>query len=202
MAGGVISPLYTGVKARRNGTPCITPAACTYICTYNQYTSFLPLVTGPGTIRISVYRKLRSGSVKSSALNGRGQTYAETWEIAALPSHSWLLRVRLYVHAREKHQRRPCTDHNFQRPSSSLSRKKATIYFRKCPTLGGRLKIYNTERIFGTGACLANVFLFPSFLEFFFDFLARWKIYSDAPNAPFRYATLFKIVSTDPAPAP
>lgn len=30
-----------------------------------------------------LYRKLRSGSVKSSALNGTGQTYAETWEIAA-----------------------------------------------------------------------------------------------------------------------
>lgn len=29
---------------------------------------------------VSVYRKLRSGSVKSSALNGTGQTYAETSE--------------------------------------------------------------------------------------------------------------------------
>jgi len=90
MAGGVISPLYTGVKARQNGTPCITPAASTY---WNvrihapciQSTRLLPLVTsgGAGTIHVSVYRKLRSGSVKSSALNGTGQTYAETWEIAA-----------------------------------------------------------------------------------------------------------------------
>lgn len=32
-----------------------------------------------GTIHVSVYRKLRGGSVKSSALNGTGQTYAETY---------------------------------------------------------------------------------------------------------------------------
>lgn len=50
-----------------------------------QSTRLLPLVTsdGAGTIHVSVYRKLRSGSVKSSALNGTGQTYAKTWEIAA-----------------------------------------------------------------------------------------------------------------------
>lgn len=90
MAGGVISPLYTGVKARQNGTPCITPAASTGTYVYMRHASslstrLLPLVTsdGAGTIHVSVYRKLRSGSVKSSALNGTGQTYAETWEIAA-----------------------------------------------------------------------------------------------------------------------
>lgn len=57
----------------------------TYIYSYNQYTtSSHPLVTSSGGIHISVYRKLRGGSVKSSAANGKGQTYAETWEIAPL----------------------------------------------------------------------------------------------------------------------
>jgi len=44
MAGGVISPLYTGVKARRNGTPCITPAASagTYICAVHPVYSSSP----------------------------------------------------------------------------------------------------------------------------------------------------------------
>lgn len=85
MAGGVISPLYTGVKARRNGTPCITPAdsvGCIYTRRATSSRRLLPLVIGGAQagIHVSVYRKPRGGSVKSSALNGTGQTYAETYE--------------------------------------------------------------------------------------------------------------------------
>lgn len=102
MAGGVISPLYTGVKARRNGTPCITPAASAaamYICAPCKPVDSSPPTRNrdAGTVHVSVYRKLRSGSVKSSALNGTGQTYAETWEIAALGAVHAKVYAALYI---------------------------------------------------------------------------------------------------------
>lgn len=108
MAGGVISPLYTGVKARRNGTPCITLYIYIHVATVHQF---------PPTRNqfryctyISVYRKLRGGSVKSCAANGRGQTCAETWEIAPLfsPIHArfmhGLAKTRLMARSRCRHE--------------------------------------------------------------------------------------------------
>jgi len=52
----------------------------------------LQLVTRAGIIRVSVYRKLRGGSVKSSLLNGTGRSYAETWEIAGRSRESTVRR--------------------------------------------------------------------------------------------------------------